>query len=72
VEAFTLAINLVFESGAGLSNSNAYVSAATKTYADGSQFGADQYFVDRMATGTPNQLWFPPPPPTTTPTRTPT
>lgn len=57
-----MAINLVFESGAGLSNSNAYVSAATKTYADGSQFGADQYFVDRMATGTPNQLWFPPPP----------
>jgi hypothetical protein len=56
-----LAINLVYESGAGLGSSNAYVSPNSQTYADGSIFGADQYFVDRMSTG-PGQLWFPPAP----------
>src|SRR3954467_776997 len=52
-------INLVYESGTGLTTAHSYLDAVSHTYADGSVFGADQYFTDRMA---PAQIWFPPAP----------
>lgn len=55
-------VPLVFENGVGLSNANSYVDVATQTYADGSTFGADYYFSQRLAYGTGNTLWFAPAP----------
>ena len=55
-------VSLVYESGLGINNSNSYVDVPLQTYADGSQFGADQYFTDRLGSGTGNTTWFPPAP----------
>jgi hypothetical protein len=55
-------VNLIYESGAGLNTANSYVDVQTQTYADGSKFGAEQYFADRLGSGTGNTLWFPPAP----------
>jgi Putative DnaT-like ssDNA binding protein len=62
-----MAISLVVETGQGLNNANSYVGPTLETYSDGTQsglfqFGADQYFADRMVpTNPPNQVWFPQP-----------